>query len=799
AAAETAAALHLTRAVIGLCGTEGPDTDLARIRAVAGPAAGRSGDPGALRLSEHPAYAVRAAEGTALVRDAAREDPGFAELIGTPFLPAAVQARLDLPMLVSGRLEGLLWCEREHAQPWTADEEAFVAAVAAKVLASLQHWRQREAERQLRELNLHLEDLVAARTRELSTSEARLAEALDATNDGLWEFDLASGAVYFSPVWARLLGYAPDEVRPHVDFFWQTVHPDDIGRVQAVVADHLEGRRPSKELEVRLRTKGGEYRWFLDQGRVVQRAADGTPQRMVGTISDITERKRALQDLRDSEERFRAVFDKSPVIVALVRMADSRIAEMNEAGLQAFGYSRAEMIGRTTFELDLWVNETQRRASAGLLIHEGVVSGFELQLRRKNGEQFWGLLSSSQITLNGEPYSLNTVQDITARRELEARFLQSQKMEVVGHLAGGIAHDFNNVLTVITGTAELAMAGTGADDPMHEALATIRDASARAAGLTGQLMAFSRRQILQPVVLDLNDVVAGLEAMLRRVLGALVNLTITAAARPAMVVADRGSLEQVILNLAINARDAMPNGGDLRIDVALATIHAGQHDTRHTLRPGPYVTVTVADTGTGMSDAVAQRIFEPFFTTKAVGKGTGLGLSMAHGVVSQSGGDIVVRSAVGAGSSFTIYLPWVEHAVAASALPAGAPAGGHENILVVDDNREIREVVRRVLSFSGYHVLTAEHGEDALRVLAEHAGRVALLLTDVVMPGLNGRELAARVHASFPHVRVLFTSGYADDAIAHHGVLAKGVEFIAKPYSLQALARKVRDVLDAPV
>ena len=307
-------------------------------------------------------------------------------------------------------------------------------------------------------------------------------------------------------------------------------------------------------------------------------------------------------------------------------------------------------------------------------------------------------------------------------------------------------------------------------------------------------MAFSRRQILQPVALDLNDVVAGLEAMLRRVLGALVNLTIDTAPEPAMTVADRGSLEQVILNLTINARDAMPNGGDLRIEVAHATVL----EARHPLRPGRCVTVTVTDNGTGMNEAVAQRIFEPFFTTKAVGRGTGLGLSMAHGVVAQSGGDIQVQSAVGAGSTFTIFLPWSAQVATAPAPLPHRLATGHETILVVDDNSEVREVVRRVLAYAGYQVLTAEHGDDALRVLREHAGQVDLLLTDVVMPGLNGSELALRVAASHPALRVLFTSGYADDAIARHGVLAHGVEFIAKPYSLQALATKVREVLDAP-
>ena len=797
AVADTATVLGLSRAVLWLCDGEPGPGQVARAQAVAGPRTGRIDDLGTLTLANHPRYAARLASGGTLVRDAARDEPALLDLAGTAHLPTEVQARLDVPLSIGGRLGGLLWCEHDRAHRWTAHEEAFVTAVASTLLTTIEEGRRQRAEQQLRDLNQNLERLVHERTRALGASEARLAQALEVTNDGLWELDRASGAMYFSPVWTQLLGYAHDEVPPRVEFLVQALHPDDRTAVQATIADHFAGRVPIVEREVRLRTKGGEYRWFLGKGRVVARAADGTPLRMVGTISDITERTRALENLRDSEERFRAVFDKSPVTVTLVRLADNRIAEVNEAGLRAFGYSRDEMIGRTGAALNLLFDEGDRARTMAMVSAQNHVTGLEVHLRRKNGEGFWALVNTNLITFDGEPYRLNTLQDITERRELEARFLQSQKMEVVGHLAGGIAHDFNNVLTVITGTAELAMASAGDDDPMHEALATIRDASARAARLTGQLMAFSRRQILQPVSLDLNDVVTGLESMLRRAAGATVALEITPAPEPATVVADRGSVEQVILNLAINARDAMPAGGTLRIAVSRVAVANGA-SAPGDLRPGTYATLTISDTGSGMSAAVVQRIFEPFFTTKAVGKGTGLGLSMAHGVVAQSGGDIQVQSVVGTGSTFTIYLPWTTHSAAPSLPPPNRLAAGHETILVVDDNREIREVVRRVLAFTGYQVLTAEHGEDALRVLREHAGQVDLLLTDVVMPGLNGSELARRVAVSYPALKVLFTSGYADDAIARHGVLAHGVEFIAKPYSLQALATKVRDVLDGP-
>jgi len=476
-------------------------------------------------------------------------------------------------------------------------------------------------------------------------------------------------------------------------------------------------------------------------------------------------------------------------------MAESRVAEMNEACLAAFGYTRDEVLGRTTMDLGLFADEDVRRRAARRLIDSGSVAGAEVRLRRRDGGEFWGLLSSSVVAFRGQPFALNTLQDITARRELEARVLQSQKLDVVGHLAGGVAHDFNNVLTVITSTAELALAETPATAPVHEALQTIREASTRAARLTGQLLAFSRQQILQPAPLDLNELVLGLAPMIRRVAGDAVVVDVATTAAPVVVMADRGSLEQVLLNLALNARDAMPDGGTLTVSVGTARLPGPDRDAP-ALAEGPYATLTVADTGVGMTDATRRRIFEPFFTTKEVGKGTGLGLSMVHGVVRQSGGDVTVVSAPGAGAHFTLYLPLSADTPARLAPPAGRVAAGHETVLVVDDDADIRQMLRRALGHAGYHVELAGNGEEALAAMDRLAGAVDLVLTDVMMPGIGGRELAERLRRTHPGVRILFTSGYAENAIAHHCVLAEGVQFIAKPYSLQALTQKVRETLD---
>jgi two-component system cell cycle sensor histidine kinase/response regulator CckA len=635
------------------------------------------------------------------------------------------------------------------------------------------------------QVNVDLERLVGERTGELRASEERLRHALDAANDGLWDADLESETVYYSPVWARALGFDPAEIPPTPDFFWGRLHPDDVGQVEAATAAHFDGRAEAMEAEIRLRCKDGSYRWFLDRGKVVAHTPDGRPRRMVGAITDITERKRALERVAESEARFRAVFDQGPIALSLVRVADNRFVEVNDAGLAALGRTREEVIGHTTIELGLWADVGERDRTIAELQRRGVVKDVEVRMRRKNGDTFWGLFSSSSVRLGGEPYRLSSLLDITERRQLEARFLQSQKMEVLGHLAGGVAHDFNNVLTVIHSTAELALPVAAADPSLHEALETIRDASARASGLTSQLLAFSRRQILQPTTFDLNEVVRELTPMLRRAIGERVALETRPADRAATILADRSSIEQVLLNLAINARDAMAGGGTLTVAVAVSPEPARRQ-----------VELTIRDTGVGMNDATRERVFEPFFTTKDAGKGTGLGLSTAHGIITQSGGDISVCSTPGAGSTFTITLPLIERAPERDVAGRPTVAGGHETILVVDDDADIRDVVRRALASAGYEVLLSASGDDALRQLAARRGQIQLLLTDVVMPGLSGPDLAERVHHDHPSVRILYSSGFVDAAAEGHGGLGTGAPFIAKPYSLKALTQKVRDVLD---
>jgi two-component system, cell cycle sensor histidine kinase and response regulator CckA len=393
---------------------------------------------------------------------------------------------------------------------------------------------------------------------------------------------------------------------------------------------------------------------------------------------------------------------------------------------------------------------------------------------------------------------LGTTADVTEQRQLEEQLQQAQKMESLGRLAGGVAHDFNNLLTVINGMADLVLAGLADDDPARRDLEQIRQAGDRAATLTSRLLAISRRQILKPEVLDLSAVVDSLHEMIERLVGEDVQLEFAVDPALGSVKADPGQIEQVLLNLVVNARDAMPDGGRLRIEtraVMLDVVYAAEHPGT---RPGRHAMIAVRDTGIGMDEMTRRRIFEPFFTTKAVGKGTGLGLSMVYGIVKQSGGSIRVTSEPGRGSSFEIYLPVVAERPAPRPQPAApAPARGQESILVVEDEPALRELTTRVLQGAGYLVLPAASGADALALLERHAGDVHLVFTDVVMPGMSGRELATRLARLRPGLRVLYTSGYTEDAILRHGVLDDPSRFLSKPYTPAELRRRIRLALDS--
>ncbi|MFN2564473.1 MAG: ATP-binding protein [Gemmatimonadaceae bacterium] len=429
------------------------------------------------------------------------------------------------------------------------------------------------------------------------------------------------------------------------------------------------------------------------------------------------------------------------------------------------------------------------------------VESMEVVVAPRSGERRT-VLKSGRPIYDGSGNNLGAVvalHDVTGERKLEAQFRQAQKMEAVGQLAGGVAHDFNNMLTVILSYSEMLLDALGVDDPNRADLEEIRQAAARAAGLTRQLLAFSRKQVMQPRVLDLNtDVVAGVEKMLRRLIGEDIELVTTLDPELGLVNADPGQLEQIVVNLAVNARDAMPNGGRLTIETANAELGPADAGRHFGAKPGRYVMLAVSDTGTGMSRETLSRMFEPFYTTKEQGKGTGLGLSTVHGIVKQSGGDIWVYSEPWQGTTFKIYLPQVEEPVVVSAAvaPKAYQHGGAETILLVEDEPALRSLARKILVSRGYTVLEARAGAEALAVCERAEQPIDLVVTDAVMPGMSGRELAERLAIVRPGLRVLIMSGYTDDDMLRRGILDPRMAFLQKPFTPDALAKKVREVLD---
>ena len=521
--------------------------------------------------------------------------------------------------------------------------------------------------------------------------------------------------------------------------------------------------------------------------------------RVTALCTDVTARRRAEEALRQSEERFRALIEyASDLLVVLDEQA--AITMVSPAVKEGLGWDPEEMLGRRGREFihPEDVPEALRCLQAVIAAPQRAVHT-TIRLRHRDGG--WRVVESTLRNLLHVPAVRGIVsngRDITEQRQLEQRLLQALKLESVGRLAGGVAHDFNNLLVAILGYAQFLEEGIRAGKPSLEDLAEIREAGEQARDLTRQLLAVARRQVVEPVVMDLNGVLRDAERLLRRVLGEDVVLTVIPAPDLWRVKADPAQVQQVVLNLAVNARDAMPRGGTLVLETANVEIDDRYAQAHPGVRPGRYARLAVSDSGVGMSPEARAHLFEPFFTTKPAGEGTGLGLATVYGIVQQAGGHVSVHSETGRGTSFQIHLPRTEEAEAGPE-PAAArrDIGGDETVLVVEDAPAVRELAVRALEEAGYRVLQARNGREALAA-AGAPGPVHLVLTDVVMPDMSGPQLAQALGRNRPGTRVLYMSGYTENTVVHHGVIDAGVSFLAKPFTPTSLLEKVRHVLDAP-
>jgi PAS domain S-box-containing protein len=514
-------------------------------------------------------------------------------------------------------------------------------------------------------------------------------------------------------------------------------------------------------------------------------------------LASAVEIKRNEQALRRSEARYRSLVQSS--VYGIYRSSlEGRFLDVNPALITMLGYGSAEEVLLLDPEKDVFAQAEEHTRLIDEFRRTGRLDGIEMKWKRKDGSTITVRISGRAVSSADEPADVleAIAEDVTDRRVLEDQFRQAQKMEAVGRLAGGVAHDFNNLLMVISGYAEVMLAKLDLEDPLHEKARSIQQASDRATTLTRQLLAFSRKQLLELKVVDVNAIVADMERLLRPLIGENVELATKLAADAGHTRADAGQLEQVLMNLVVNAKDAMPNGGKLTVQTQNIVLDEDHRRGQTFIRPGNYVMLSVSDTGMGMDKETQSRIFEPFFTTKEKGKGTGLGLSTVYGIVKQSGGYVMVQSEIARGTSFHIYLPRVEEPAEMHAAPvARAAAGGTETVLLVEDEESVRQLVRETLTLKGYRVVEAENGEAGLAAAAQHKGKIDLVITDVVMPGMGGRELVKQLAQVRPEAKVLYLSGYTEDAIVSEGTIESGTAFLQKPFTLQNLSRKVREVL----
>jgi PAS domain S-box-containing protein len=632
----------------------------------------------------------------------------------------------------------------------------------------------------------------------LRAREQRFRSLVQNASDVFAILDDRGAPTYVSPANERVLGYKPAEIIGTSSF--AKTHPDDLQLATEFFTDVLASPRELKRVLLRVAHKDGTWRWIEMNGTNL--ISDPSIGGIVTNFHDVTETKHAEDALRKSEARSRRLFEGSPLPMWVYDLETLAFVAVNDAAVEHYGYSRDEFMTMTikdirppeevTALLDNLQKPRQDFEMSGVWRHQV-----------KGGRLIDVEIASHLVEFDGGEAVMVVAQDVTERNRIESekeslelQLRQAQKLEAVGQLAGGIAHDFNNLLAVIINYAGFVRSDVE-DDSTKEDVDEILSAADKAANLVRQLLAFSRREIIRPSVLDLNDVISDMQKMLRRTIKESIDLVVDLDGSPWHIEADRGQLEQVILNMVVNADAAMPHGGSLQIKTSRRVFDDNTAGARPEFDPGNYMCLSISDNGAGMSKETAAHIFEPFFTTKPIGEGTGLGLSTAYGIVKQAGGDISVYSEPGLGTTFNVFLPATDAAPAEEPVieADGATYAGTETVLVVEDEAGVREIARRLLTTAGYKVLVASDPIAAQLIAQQHRDEIAVLLTDMIMPNLSGKELAESLRRSMPELKVVFMSGYTDQIVANHGVLEEGVVFLQKPFGPSELLPLMREVI----
>jgi PAS domain S-box-containing protein len=687
-----------------------------------------------------------------------------------------IRSSISIPMQVANKLVGTININAlTRPRPFTLGQMKALTILASTAAAALES---------------------ASLYSQVQKAEENYHSIFEHAVEGIFQSTPEGRFITVNPAMARILGYeSPEEFIATITDVARQLYVDPEARSRAAQIEKEYGILKGFEFEAY--RKNGEKIWLSVNRRSIRNENEIEIYRE-GSIEDITDRKRAEEALRESEEQYRDLVENAHDIIYSHDL-EGNYTSMNKAGEQITGYDHKEALALNFAQMMAPECLDKARAMLVRKLAGDKVTAYEMEIIAKDGRRITVEVNTKLVFHDGVPVGVQGIaRDVTERRQLEDQLRQSQKMEAIGQLAGGVAHDFNNLLTAINGYSGLALQRLDDSHLIKGYLEEIKKAGDRAANLTRQLLAFGRKQILQPIALNLNDVVTDISKLLRRLIGE--DIELTAKLDPALktIKADPGQIEQVLINLVVNARDAMPQGGNLTIETAAVELDAEYADRHVGVVPGNYVMLAVSDTGTGMDEETQARIFDPFFTTKDQGKGTGLGLSTVYGIVKQSGGNIWVYSELGHGTTFKVYLPQLETetqkvdtTVADTQMP-----GGSETILLVEDEDVVRGLARKILEHAGYNVIEAKQGDEAIRLCTEGVRSIDLLLTDVVMPGISGKEVADRLSALLPGLKVLFMSGYTDEAIVHHGVLDSNIEFIEKPFTLIALAKRVRKVLD---